>query len=200
MPAKSAMGSGPPQARVLIVEDDARLRAMLTRAIGEIGFAPEAVGDAERALAMLEQLPSDVLLADLRLPGMDGLSLCESARRRWPRMQFIILTGHGDLEAARRAIRVEAADFLTKPCPLDDLRSALERAMRRHEGLARADAGKGDAPPEARRLQDIEREHILGALERHGGSRTEAARELGISVRTLYYRLSEYESQGHYKR
>lgn len=117
---------------------------------------------------------------------------------------MVILTGFGTLEAAQRAIQLGVVEFLTKPASLGDLEKALHRAWRSLSANAPdnipgerpipadkpADAGTA---PAAGRLQDLEREWILAALERHGGNREAAAAQLGISVRKLYYRLCDYQ-------
>lgn len=203
--------------RVLVVEDEPRLRDMLVRAVREMEFVAAGVGSAESALVALAGEPSeaatDVLLVDLNLPGAGGLELCRAVRERWPGRQFVILTGYGDLEAAQAAIRLDATDFLTKPVPLGDLERALARAMRRRAnhvlprllraieedpaaGAAatgadeRGDRAESAAIPPT--LAELERRHIEAALARCDGNREEAAAQLGISVRTLYYRLRDY--------
>jgi DNA-binding NtrC family response regulator len=117
----------------------------------------------------------------------------------------MILTGLGDLDAAQRAIRLDVVDFLSKPASLGDLELALNRAWRRRNQLLERDPLHADATAafafdaesdSARNLRDVEREHILSALDRNHGNRGAAAAELGISIRTLYYRLAEYERQG----
>jgi DNA-binding NtrC family response regulator len=191
---------------VLVVEDEARLRDMLVRAIPDMGFEVAGLGSAEQALRRLETLTPSIAIIDLNLPGMSGLELFEQLRQRWPRVQVVILTGYGSLDAARQSIRLGVADFLTKPCTLGELEQALDRAWQRRVQAEREPAGKprlmaiADEPPappppdpaEPRSLREIERLHILAALERHQGNRNKAARELGISPRTLYYRLAEY--------
>ncbi len=195
-----------------VVEDEPKLRGMLVRAIREMDFLVWDAPTAEAGLAVLEDADCDIALCDLSLPGMDGLELCHRIREQRPWMQLIILTGHGDLDAARRAIHLDVVEFLTKPCPLADIEQALDRAVRRrrHGIIARsvtevdgvvettepgdvAESGQSSVP---RRLEEVEREHILAALARHDGNRTRAAADLGISVRTLYYRLKNYEVQG----
>jgi DNA-binding NtrC family response regulator len=204
--------------KVLIVEDESRLREMLARAISGMEFAVASAPNAESALALLDKQPIDIVLTDLNLPGMQGMELCERVRRDHPDLQLVILTGYGSLDAAKSAIRLEVADFLTKPTSLGDLEAALNRALRRRLNhittrpipeldLADADtdepcaspASLAELPPGAgpKTLHDLEREHVLAALARHDGNREATAEELGISVRTLYYRLKEYQRLGH---
>ncbi len=195
--------------RVLIVEDGSRFRQMLTRAIGGMGFDPRPVDCAEAAIPALEDEITEIALVDLGLPGMSGLELCRYLRKHFPSVQIVILTGFGDLEAAKQAIRLDVVDFLTKPCDHRELRTALERALERHADAARHPDGEAGTPPgtggktagdlsekRAQTIEQIERRHILDAIERNNGNRSKAAKELGISVRTLYYRLSRYKTLG----
>src|SRR6201999_2245669 len=86
---------------------------------------------AEAAIRIFESRPVDIAIVDLNLPGMGGMELIEIAHRRWPDTQPIVLTGFGDLQSAKRAMRIDVVDFLTKPCALGDLEIALERARQR---------------------------------------------------------------------
>ncbi len=211
MPSPSPENSVTMRGRsVLVVEDESRLREMLLRAVANMEFTVAATASAEAALNLLDKQPFDIVLTDLNLPGMPGLDLCERIRQRWPDLQLVILTGYGSLDAAKTAIRLEVADFLTKPTSLGDLEAALNRALRRRlshittravpamdlDELA-PDGGTATATDPPRTLQDLEREHVLAALARHDGNREETAEELGISIRTLYYRLKEYSRLGY---
>lgn len=198
--------------QVLLVEDETRLREMLTRAIHEMGFAPTAVGQAESALRLMDARPFDILIVDLNLPGMGGLEFLEQVHARWPTTQAVVLTGFGDLGAARQAIRLDVVDFLTKPCPLGELEVALDRARNRRlqaaggepvrlAEIARAAPHDNDVPTSSGgdptpSLEEIEQRHILAVLEKNNGNRTATAAELGISLRKLYYRLGQYQKQG----
>lgn len=196
--------------RVLLVEDESRLRDMLNRAIRDMGFVITAVGSAEAGLRVIDQRQCDIIIIDLNLPGMGGMELFEQLRQRQADVQVIVLTGFGDLETARKAIHMDVVDFLSKPCALGDLEVALERARARCTKLpelreiedppepapaAAPDAGANTLPAPAP-LEEVERQHILAALKRHSGNRAAAAAELGISLRTLYYRLELYQRQG----
>src|SRR4051794_35535516 len=126
---------------VLVVEDEQRIRNMHAVALKEMGFNPTLAASAEAATRALAERSFDILLLDLNLPGMDGIAFLESIRREHRDMQAIILTGFGDLAAARKAIHLDVVEFLTKPCPLGTLERALDRARKRITGL-----GEGQAP------------------------------------------------------
>lgn len=203
--------------RVMVVEDEPRLREMLLHAIPSMGFTCVGARSAEEALRHMDASPADLLVLDLNLPGMDGLTFFEQVRERWPQTQVVILTGFGDLETARQAIRLSVADFLTKPCHLGDLEQALDRARKKWASVVArtqpprptlsftdhepgeepepAELAEGDVDPN-QTLRDIERQHILAALERNAGNRAATAKELGISVRKLYYRIAQYQEEG----
>lgn len=192
---------------VLIVEDETRLREMLLKAIPDMGFPVRGTRTAEDALRVMEQEPHEIVILDLNLPCMSGLEFCEILHTRWPQTRVIILTGFGDLAAAQKAIRLQVVDFLTKPASLGDIEASLERARRnwQQQATAELDSVRSEFEPDEEEsdgevratLEDVEREHILAALDRNKGNRAATAAELGISVRTLYYRLAEFQRQGY---
>ena len=221
--------------RVLVVEDDRRVREMLLDAVADMGFEVIGVPSAEAALKALAAddaptgspaavatavaAPADIAILDLNLPVMNGLDLFEQIHQRWPAVQVIVLSGYGDLDAARRAIRMDVVDFLAKPCALGELEHAIQRARSRRAAAAAVAGVLGAAedraaipeaapsasiataaepPPagEVDSLENLERAHIFAALRHHNGNREQSAAALGISVRKLYYRLQQYEQQG----
>ena len=216
----TAAGSVPPGREVLVVEDEQRIRDMLGKALTEMGFRATFTASAEAGAKALAQRPFDILILDLNLPGRGGIDFLESVRRQRNDVQVIILTGFGDLEAARAAIHLDVVEFLTKPCALGSLEVALDRASKRGRGQVVADraaaeeramsfevssrparpepaTGPAGAPADGGgSLEELEQRHILGVLQKHGGNRTAAAAELGISIRKLYYRLGEYQRRG----
>jgi DNA-binding NtrC family response regulator len=205
---------------VLVVEDEQRIRNMLGEALKHMGFRGTAVASAEAATRAMAQKSYDILILDLNLPGMDGMEFLETVRRQRDDLQVIILTGYGDLKSAQKAIRLDVAEFLTKPCALGDLERALDRASKRlRSKIVGYDASSDElkprmefetAPPAAPvsppvasensgqplSMQELEQRHILEVLHKNGGNRAATAKELGISLRKLYYRLGEYQRKG----
>lgn len=194
-----------PDPRVMIVEDEPRMRELLVQAIGGWGFGVVAARSGEEALRLAEGEPPDIVLLDLNLPGIDGIECFARLREKLPQLQGIVLTGFASLEAARRAIHLDVVEFLTKPAPLGELEQALDRAMRRiapqlpvlpEMSEEEKAASEPPAPESGMTLEEVERQHILSTLNRNAGNRTATAAELGISRRTLYYKLGEYQRQG----
>ncbi len=132
---------------------------------------------------------------------MSGIEFFEKLRTDQPDHQVIVLTGFGNLEAARASIRLDVVDFLEKPCPLGELEKSLHRATQRlirplPQPIAQTLPEPEESDEPVQKLEDVEREHIISALRRNDGNRTATAQELGISRRTLQYKLSEYQRQG----
>jgi DNA-binding NtrC family response regulator len=191
----------PAEVRVLVVDDEGRLRDVLTRAIASWGFLVSGARSAEEALKLAQSTKFDVSIVDLNLPGMSGIELFEKLRTDQPDHQVIVLTGFGNLEAARASIRLDVVDFLEKPCPLGELEKSLHRATQRlirplPQPIAQTLPEPEESDEPVQKLEDVEREHIISALRRNDGNRTATAQELGISRRTLQYKLSEYQRQG----
>lgn len=139
------------RARLLLVDDDAVLRRVLSREVGELGFDVCACPDGASALAAHEERAADVALIDLRMPGMSGRELLDELRARDAALPIVVLTGHGGVREAVDAMRAGAYDFLEKPAPLEALEQTLRRAVE-HRDLVR----------ENRRLRDL----LSGAASR----------------------------------
>jgi DNA-binding NtrC family response regulator len=113
---------------VLVVDDEAEFRTTLCKVLARRGFDVGAAGDGAEALRRLGERPWDVMVLDLRMPGLDGLATLREARRLGTHAQVIILTGHGTAEAGIQAMRGHAFDFLFKPVRVDDLVDVIEAA------------------------------------------------------------------------
>jgi Response regulator containing CheY-like receiver, AAA-type ATPase, and DNA-binding domains len=113
--------------RVLIVEDEDKLRRVLELQLQSAGFEVEKASSAEEALRKVDR--ADLILTDLRLPGMNGLELLESIRRQNSHVPVIVMTAFGTIEAAVEAMKAGAADFLLKPFSLDHLMTVVSKAL-----------------------------------------------------------------------
>ncbi|MFH1969679.1 MAG: sigma-54 dependent transcriptional regulator [Verrucomicrobiota bacterium] len=114
---------------ILIVEDEKNTREGLDRALRR-NYQTLLADSGERALQALDETPADIILSDLRLPGMDGLTLIKRALAHDSQPICILLTAYGSIESAVEAMKAGAYDFLTKPVNLDQLELVLQRALR----------------------------------------------------------------------
>ena len=205
-PQGAPAGTG--RRRVVLIEDEPDIAEAIGYQLQKVGLEVRVARTGEEGLHAV-RAGADLVLLDLNLPGMDGLQFFNALRQKQPEVQGIVLTGFASIEAAKQAVHMDMVEFLTKPCHLGEVEQALDRAMRRiappeppivpdpgfAEGGDAFDAREDDGSP--RTLEEVEREHILSTLQRLGGNRTATATELGISRRTLYYKLTEYQKQGY---
>jgi DNA-binding NtrC family response regulator len=117
---------------ILIVDDDRNTREGLQRALRR-RYNVFVAESGDRALQMLAENNIDVLLSDVRMPGMDGITLVQRAKANYPDLISILLTAYGSVEIAVDAMKAGAYDFLTKPVNLDHLDLLLQRGLRTHE-------------------------------------------------------------------
>lgn len=114
---------------LLLVEDEAALREVIAEQLRDHGYQVDAVESGEAALARLADFAFDILVTDLRLPGIDGSRLIEDALERYPDLIVIVISGYGTVKAAVDAIKRGAWDFVSKPFQIDELLLALEAAL-----------------------------------------------------------------------
>lgn len=117
------------QMTLLIVDDDETTRELCSTVSAQAGLSPIAVQSAEQALNVLEQRSVDILLTDLKLPGMSGIDLLKRVSELYPQMSVIVLTQFGSIDSAIEAGRIGARDYITKPFRIEELRVRLDRAV-----------------------------------------------------------------------
>jgi DNA-binding NtrC family response regulator len=115
---------------ILVVDDDPRIRSSLARVLGKGSVAVEVADSAESALARIAEAPPDLMISDLRMPGMSGLELLQILRDRESEVDVILMTAHDDLSTAASAMKEGAADFLVKPLDIHHIRKVVERVFR----------------------------------------------------------------------
>ncbi len=116
------------QPSVLVVDDDDVFRAVLARELRASGFGVVALPRGEDVEASLLTDSFDVVVLDLKMPGMGGLAALATIKRVRPLVEVVLLTGHGSVGSAVEALKLGAFDFLQKPCDLDHLESVIRRA------------------------------------------------------------------------
>jgi FixJ family two-component response regulator len=126
--------------RVALVDDDVSVRKSLSRMITLYGYDVQAFASAQDFLSGFDAWRPDLMLLDLRMPGMDGLALQASLSERGMCIPTVFLSGHGDVASSVRALRAGAIDFLEKPCEEAELVASLDRAA----GIAQAERSARD--------------------------------------------------------
>jgi DNA-binding response OmpR family regulator len=136
------------QAKILIVDDEAGIRFSLEETLSRDGYQVTTAESGEAALACVAAQPFDLVLIDLRLPGMGGMELLAALRQQAPDSVVIVLTAHASLETAVEALRQGAHDYLFKPCKTVELRESVRRGL-------------------LNRRQKLQQRELLQQLEQH---------------------------------
>ncbi len=127
-----------PGARLLVVDDDPNTRAGLRDLLSLMGYHVEEAGSGHEALSLLESEPYDLMVLDMRMPGMDGVEAMQRARQIRPDLLIVVLTAHATLESAIAAVKSDAVDYLLKPINIESLSAVISHALReRAEQLRR---------------------------------------------------------------
>ncbi|HTV41304.1 MAG TPA: sigma-54 dependent transcriptional regulator [Candidatus Sulfotelmatobacter sp.] len=114
---------------ILIVDDDERLRTAVRKVLASEGYTVECVAGAQDAMEQLKQRAAALVLSDLRLSGLDGITLLKEIRELRPETEIVMITGHGSVEKAVESIRFGAYDFIEKPLNSDQLLKIVARAL-----------------------------------------------------------------------
>jgi DNA-binding NtrC family response regulator len=161
----------PHRGRILIVDDESNARAALSEILREEGYATETAADGFKALGKLDEFGPDVILTDLKMPGLDGIAFMEKARAAAPGASFVVMTAFGTISSAVEAMKKGAENYLLKPLDPEALGAVVERAMER------ARLGQ-----EARRLRERLRERNAFSHIVTSDSKMEAVLDLVAQV------------------
>jgi DNA-binding NtrC family response regulator len=126
----TAAAEKPISATVLIVDDENSTRDLCRDVVAESGLRTRTAATTEQALEILEQYPVDIVITDLRVPEMGGIELLKRVRATYAQTPVIVLTQYGTIESAVEATRIGAADYVTKPFHIPELRTKLDRVVR----------------------------------------------------------------------
>ncbi len=141
-------------ANILVIEDDQDMCDLLQAGLGRRNFSVSTHVSGREGLAAVRRQATDVVLADINLPDMNGLEICKSIARNSPDIPVVIMTAFGSMDTAIAAIRAGAYDFVTKPLDMDILAMALERAVR-YRSLQQKVKMLSDAAREPRFFDDL---------------------------------------------
>jgi DNA-binding NtrC family response regulator len=119
------------RAKVLVVDDDVELGKLVVDIVRANGYAATSISSPTHAMPLIEQQPFDLVITDVRMPGLDGIELIERIKAYDPRISIVAVTAFGSLDTAVRAVRAGAYDYLPKPFEPEDLAMRVERALER---------------------------------------------------------------------
>jgi len=119
------------KATLLLVDDEVVFTTNMSRLLTSRGYQVTTVKNGEEALAALKEKPFDVMVLDLKMPVMDGITTLQNVKDLGLLTEVLVLTGHGSMDSAFRAIDMGAYDYLTKPCEITELVSKIEAAHAR---------------------------------------------------------------------
>ena len=117
---------------ILIVEDEAKMRRLLELNLGEDGFTTLSAGDAESGLKLLRENTVDLVVTDLKLPGMDGLEFLQTIKRQNAALPVVVMTAFGSVETAVEAMKAGASDYVLKPFSLGEMRMVIRKELDVH--------------------------------------------------------------------
>jgi len=169
---------------VLVVDDDEVFRNRLCRAFSERDWAADAVSNGDDALKYARDRSPDLVLVDLRMPGMGGLDLVQELRAVDSSMKIVMLTGYGSIPTAVSAMKRGADSYLSKPIDVDQILTA-------YENLQSATV-ESENPENVPTLARVEWEHMQRVLADCGENISQAARLLGIHRRSLQRKLGKH--------
>jgi two-component system, LuxR family, response regulator FixJ len=175
--------SGRETCLVHVVDDDEAIRRSVSFALKTSGFQVRVYGNGAELLRGAPDLEAGCILLDIRMPGMDGLEVQEALQSKGVTLPVIIMTGHGDVSLAVRAMKAGAIDFIEKPFEKAVLLAALQHAMNRIEQSAATLKDASEAATKLRLLTSRERDVLNGLAK--GLPNKSIAYDLGISPRTV---------------
>jgi signal transduction histidine kinase len=150
--------------RLLLVDDEEEFRSTITKRLKRRGIAAEQAGTGEECLSILEKTPMDVVVLDVKMPGMNGIETLHHIKKRYPKIEVIMLTGHATTRDGVDGIKTGAFDYLTKPIELEHLLGKIKQA---HEKILREEEKLKEAEFRAKMEQQMiatERLASLGTL------------------------------------
>lgn len=154
--------------KILVVDDEEPFREMVSRMVSHLGYDVATASQGKEALEILRREPFSVLITDLEMPEMDGLELIQATRKEFPSLSVLMMSAHEKVETYGDAVARGEADFVTKPCTLDEMRIRLARILHeknRMERLAQKSVELGIANEELKRLDQLKSKFVSGLSE-----------------------------------
>ncbi|MGD8985551.1 MAG: response regulator [Desulfobacteraceae bacterium] len=158
--------------KILLIDDEESIRRLLSISLGQKGYQAITAEDGEKGIELFRQERPEIVLTDIKMPDIDGLEVLRQVKALDPEAQVIVITGHGDMESAIEALKLEASDFLNKPIRDEALMIAIKRAqdvlwMRRKlkEYTGNLEVKVKDATEELREVYDFQKNLIESSID-----------------------------------
>ncbi len=129
------MASNGEDANILVVDDEGAIRYSISKTLQRVGYQVQTASSGEEALDMMQKQDYDVVLTDIRMPGLSGVELLAKIKERAPDAVVILLTGYANLESAIESLRLGAHDYLTKPSSSQSIRDSVSQGVERARNL-----------------------------------------------------------------
>jgi len=117
--------------KIVLIDDEEDIREVMAIALQDAGFNVRTAADGKAGLQLCEDTLPQIVITDIRMPGIDGLQVLKSIKKKYPDIEVIVATAFGEMDLAIRALQLDASDFITKPISDEALDLALKRAMAR---------------------------------------------------------------------
>lgn len=167
---------------ILVIDDSDDINQIIKMALQDEGYQVTTYQKGTEAMDFLEQESPDLILLDILLPDVHGLSMLTQIKQDKPHIPVIMITAFASVETAVKAIKDGAEDYICKPFRVDELRQRVK------DNLESTKKVKELAPT----LEEVERNYIVRTLKQYDGNRRKTAEVLGISLRALYYKIKQY--------
>jgi len=118
--------------KIVVIDDEEDIRQVVSIVLSDAGYEVATAPDGETGMAVCREFSPQIVLTDIRMPGMDGLQVLEALKKNHPDIQVIVLTAFGEMGLATRALELDASDYITKPVSDESLFIALKRAQNRY--------------------------------------------------------------------
>ncbi len=121
-------------AKILLVDDEVIFTKNMSKLLTTRGYSVVTANSGEEAIQVLGKDQCDVMVLDLKMPVMNGIATLQEMQKRNLSAQTLVLTGHGDIDTAMKAMKLGAHDYLTKPCEIDELVEKIEEVWKKKNG------------------------------------------------------------------
>ena len=125
--------------KILLVDDEIVFTDNMSKLLTIRGYRVTAVNSGDQAIRLLQEENFDVVVLDLKMPGMDGIATLKEIKNLGLFTETLILTGHGSIDTALDAVKLGAYDYLTKPCEIDELTAKIEEAWEKKDDQEKTD-------------------------------------------------------------